>query len=252
MKIGVVQFDIAWEEREKNFKRVSKLVQHCKDCDVIVLPEVFSTGFSVNKALAETRGGKTERFLSQLASSLRTNVLAGYLLNIKGKVRNVATLFSSSGKRVATYSKIHLFSLLGEDKVFERGRKTVVFEINRIPCSVFICYDLRFPEVFRKVADRVYVIFVIANWPKSRAQHWLTLLRARAIENQCFTVGVNRVGEDENRIIYFGNSVSYDPFGETLFDAGNEEGFFTFEIPLERVREIRESYPFLRDRVYRN
>lgn len=251
MKIGILQFDIAWEDKEENFRRIKKLIPERVDCDLIVLPEVFNTGFSMNPQIAEERGGKTERFLSGLASSLNTKVLAGYVLKSKGKIKNTANLFSEKGEKIASYSKIHLFSPLGEDKVFKRGNRTVLFKINKTPCSVFICYDLRFPEVFRKIAEKVTLIFIIANWPESRADHWRCLLRARAIENQCFIVGVNRVGEDLNGIKYRGDSSVFDPWGEPIFDASDSEGFFVIDIDTDRVRKTREKFPFLKDRVFK-
>lgn len=250
MKIGIVQFDIAWEDKEENFRRIKKLIPERVDCDIIVLPEVFNTGFSMNPQVAEERGGKTERFLSGLASSLNTKVLAGYVVNSKGKLKNTAALFSEKGEKIASYSKIHLFSPLGEDKVFIRGNRTVLFKINKTPCSVFICYDLRFPEIFRKVAEKVKVIFLIANWPQSRAEHWKCLLMARAIENQCFVVGVNRVGEDLNAIRYSGDSIVFDPWGNEIFNAFNKEGFFELKLDTNRVKEIREKFPFLKDRRF--
>ncbi|MCX8034562.1 MAG: carbon-nitrogen family hydrolase [Thermodesulfovibrio sp.] len=247
MKVGIVQLDIIWEEKEQNFLKVEKLINKKKDCDLIVLPEMFNTGFSMNPDIAENKGGKTEKFLSELAYSLNTHILAGYVIKSDGKLKNIASLFSKNGKIISTYSKIHLFSLLKENKVFESGKIPVIFHINKIPCSVFICYDLRFPELFRFVSKKVYVIFVIANWPASRAEHWKSLLRARAIENQVYTIGVNRVGFDGNGIFYIGNSLVFDPWGEKIIEADENEQFIECVLNIKYVREIRKKYPFLYD-----
>lgn len=248
MKIAIAQLNILWENKEENFKKVERLAQKAKCCDILVLPEMFNTGFSMNTSLSEIRGGKTEKFLSNLASSLNINIVAGYSLKYYNKAKNISAVFSRDGRLITTYVKIHPFSLLEEDKYFTSGKSPVVFKIDETPCSVFICYDLRFPEVFRKVADRVSVIFVIANWPSLRDEHWQTLLKARAIENQCFVVGVNRVGVDGNGITYSGHSSVYDPWGESVMIADKKESLNICYLPIEKVSEIRVKYPFLKDR----
>lgn len=247
MRIGLVQFDIHWENKDKNFSKVESLIEKGKNYDLIVLPEMFNTGFSLNPLLAEERGGKTERFLSELASSLKTYVLAGYTLKINEKLKNVATLFSKEGKIESSYTKIHLFSPLAEDQYFVDGQMPVIFYINDIPCSVFICYDLRFPEIFRIISHKVKVIFVIANWPSSRVEHWITLLKARAIENQVYIVGVNRVGNDGNGIFYSGKSAVFSPWGENLLIADDQERFIDFFLDISYLDEIRKKYSFLKD-----
>ncbi len=247
MKLGLIQLDIIWENKEKNFQKVETLIKNKERKDLIVLPEMFNTGFSMNPHLGEEEGGRTEKFLSGLSSSLKTPILAGYMIKRKGKNENVARLFSEKGKIIATYSKIHLFSLLKEDMVLERGNYPIIFQINKIPCSVFICYDLRFPEVFRIVSKQVYVIFVIANWPASRIDHWKTLLKARAIENQVYMVGVNRTGIDGNGIIYNGNSLVYDPWGKLVLEADEKEGIINCSLDIEDLQKIRKDYPFLED-----
>lgn len=247
MKIGILQLDTVWEDKEQNFLKVQTLVSS-ERLDVIVLPEMFNTGFSINKASVEERQDRTESFLSCLASKLKTNVIAGYSIKSDNHTyKNIASVFSQSGRIKAIYEKIHLFSPLGENKIFSRGERPIIFKIKRVPCSVFICYDLRFPEIFRMVARQVYVIFVIANWPKQRAEHWLSLLRARAIENQLFIVGVNRVGVDGNSIQYSGNSAVFGPWGEEILIADDKESFIVCELNISDVKKIRKKYPFLRD-----
>lgn len=247
MKLAIIQLDIIWEEKEQNFLKIEKLIDNKIDYDLIVLPEMFNTGFSMNPSLAEEEGGKTEKFLSGLASSLKTPILASYMIKKNAKCRNIANLFSEEGKILATYSKIHLFSLLKEDLILESGDSPIIFHINNTPCSVFICYDLRFPEIFRMIAKNVSVIFILANWPSSRADHWRALLQARAIENQAYIVGVNRTGFDGNGINYIGNSSVYGPWGEKIIIADEREQLIECTLDIEYVKRIRNKYPFLDD-----
>lgn len=250
MKIAILQIDIAWKDKRRNLEKTKKFASIAKDSnsDLIVLPETFTTGFCMDPELAEERGGETERFLLNLASSYKINIIAGYFLKVDNQPRNVAQVLSREGNLAGIYEKIHLFSVLGEDKVFKAGCKPIIFKINETPCTVFICYDLRFPEVFRTVSSFVDIIFVIANWPHSRIHHWLSLLKARAIENLCYVVGVNRVGKDGNGIEYSGQSVVYDPWGELILRCDNKEGVFLCDLDINRVLEIRDRYPFLRDK----
>ncbi len=247
MKLAIIQLDIIWEEKEQNFLKIKNLINNKFDYDLIVLPEMFNTGFSMNPSLAEEEGGKTEKFLSELASSLKTPILASYMIKKNAKCRNIANLFSEEGKILATYSKIHLFSLLKEDLILESGDSPIIFHINNTPCSVFICYDLRFPEIFRMIAKKVSVIFILANWPSSRGDHWRTLLQARAIENQSYIVGVNRTGFDGNGISYIGNSSVYGPWGEEIIIADEREQLIECALDIEYVKKIRNRYPFLDD-----
>lgn len=247
MKLAILQLDIIWEKKEQNFLKIEKLINNKIDYDLIVLPEMFNTGFSMSPSLVEEEGGKTEKFLSELASSLKTPILASYMMKKHGKCRNIANLFSEEGKIVATYLKIHLFSLLKEDLILESGDSPIIFYVNNTPCSVFICYDLRFPEIFRAVAKKVSVIFILANWPSSRADHWRALLKARAIENQAYIVGVNRTGFDGNGINYIGNSCVYDPWGKEIIVADEREQLIECKLDIDYVKEIRNKYPFLND-----
>jgi predicted amidohydrolase len=164
----------------------------------------------------------------------------------KEKGRNIAVVYDRRGIRIAAYTKIHPFSFSGEDKYYIAGNDTVIFDIDGIPSSIFICYDLRFPEVFRKVAKNVQAIFVIANWPSSRKDHWEILLKARAIENQCFVIGVNRTGTDGNGH-YSGASHIFDPSGNGILFGNDKEEFLSGEINPSEVVEVRSKFPFLKD-----
>ncbi|MEJ5227465.1 nitrilase-related carbon-nitrogen hydrolase [Thermodesulfovibrio sp.] len=248
MKIAIGQIDVFWKSPQENLKKIRTLVQKAAEtkADVVVFPECCNTAFCIERELIEEEGGITEKILSDMASFFKINIIAGYFLKIEGKNRNAARVFLADGKIVTNYYKMKLFSLLNEDRVFLAGESPVLFRLNEFKCSIFICFDLRFPELFRKVIPDVEVIFVIANWPSSRAEHWRCLLRARAIENQCYVIGVNRVGWDGNGIEYAGLSSVYDPFGELLIEGGNEESLLVVELQRERLIKIREKYPFLR------
>jgi len=177
------------------------------------------------------------------------NVIAGFAAKTPGrkKLRNLAVAFDRNGSVIATYAKMHPFSLAKEDKYFSSGNTRVIFHIEGIPASVFICFDLRFPEIFRDIARGVQAIFVLANWPDSRKDHWETLLKARAIENQCFVIGVNRTGKDGNGIRYPGASHVYDPMGNDICFGGSREQLIACEIDPETVTKVRSEFPFLED-----
>jgi predicted amidohydrolase len=211
---------------------------------------MFDTGFSMNiSAISENEKGETFRTLSGFAKKYGLNAIAGFAAKTPGrkKARNLAVAFDRNGSYIATYTKMHPFSFGKEDKYFSAGNARVIFHIEDVPASLFICYDLRFPEIFRDVSRAVRMIFVLANWPASRTDHWEALLRARAIENQCFVIGVNRTGKDGNNIRYSGASHVFDPLGKDICAGGPKEQFITCEIDPEEVIKVRSQFPFLKD-----
>lgn len=252
MKLALIQMDSAWESRTANCARAEKFFKKAarENCDIIVFPEMFDTGFSMNiSALGIDNNEETAGVLSGLAIKYGLNVIAGFAAKPPGreKARNLAVAFNRSGSIIASYAKIRPFAFAGENKYFSEGDSSVVFSIEGVPASVFICYDLRFPEIFREVAREVRIIFVIANWPDSRKDHWETLLKARAIENQCFIIGVNRTGKDGNGIRYSGASHVYGPTGKDICSGGPREQFVVCEINPAEVIRVRSRFPFLDD-----
>jgi len=252
MKIALIQLDTAWESKTANYARAEKFFRKAakEACDVIVFPEMFDTGFSMNMSVhGEDKKGDTARILSGLAKKYGLNVIAGFAAKTPGrkKTKNLAVVFGRSGSVIANYAKMRPFAYAGEDKYFSAGNSSVVFPVEGVPASVFICYDLRFPELFREVAREVRIIFVIANWPDSRKDHWEILLKARAIENQCFVIGVNRTGKDGNGIRYSGASHVYGPTGKDICTGGPGEQFIVCEIDPEDVMKVRRHFPFLED-----
>ena len=250
MKIAIAQFDIIWNNPLENLKKIEEFAHEASTSgsNLLVLPEASTTGFCMEDIKIDEENGYTEKFFMNLASELKINIIAGYFLMKNKRKQNVAKVFSRNGEILSSYSKIHLFSLLEENKHFSAGDTPALFNIENFCCSVFICYDLRFPELFRKVIPEAEVIFVLANWPSLRAQHWSCLLQARAIENQCYIVGVNRIGKDGNGLDYAGGSAVYGPFGETLLKTDNREGVVYCEIDREYLLDIRRKFPFLVDR----
>lgn len=252
MKIALIQLNTVWEAKRVNLERAELFTGRAaaEGCDLIVFPEMFSSGFSMNvPAIAEEGLGETVSVLSELAGQGPINLIAGFPIKtpMEEKGRNMAFFFNRTGKLDATYTKMHPFTHAEEDRHYIAGEHTSIFEIDGTPSSVFICYDLRFPEVFRSVAREVSLIFVIANWPTERKDHWETLLKARAIENQCFVVGVNRTGTDGNGMRYPGASCVVDPLGRVVCSGNETEEFLTCEIDPQDVFRVRSQYRFLED-----
>lgn len=254
MHVVCCQLNIAWEDKAANFAAVRRILDGAEvpPGSLVVLPEMFGTGFSMNVAsIAEGRPSETEAFLSLLARERGAYVLGGLVAAAPGgKGANEAVAFSPEGDLVARYRKIHPFSYAEEDRHYAPGGEVVTFDWRGAQVSPFICYDLRFPEVFRAATRRgAQVLVVIANWPSTRVEHWVTLLRARAIENQAFVVGVNRCGADP-KLSYPGRSMVIGPEGQVLADAGAAEGAACAELELGALEAWRREFPVLRDIRY--
>ena len=218
---------------------------------LLLLPEMFATGFTMNAvAAAEPLDGRTAGFLGDLARRHGIFIQAGMVVGGAGDAqpRNEALVFDPEGRRLARYAKMHLFSFAGEPRHYAAGESPVVFDWQGTVVAPAICYDLRFPELFRRaVKDRAQVLSIIACWPAPREGHWLALLRARAIENQCFVAAANRCGRDPSGLAYGGRSQIVDPRGEVLADGGAEEGVVQAEIDLEAQAGYRREFPALDD-----
>jgi omega-amidase len=252
MKIFGLQIDIAWENKPANFEKVRRLLkQGAPERDsLVVLPEMFATGFSMNTAaMAEPYGGETEQFLSGLAKEQGVYLVAGAAMRSnQGRPRNKALVFEPGGKLLGFYAKMRPFSPGGESEHYAAGDRPMVFLWIECTVAPFVCYDLRFPELFRQVvaANRPELFVVIANWPEKRIAHWVRLLQARAIENQAYVVGVNRVGTDPF-YSYTGRSMIVDYNGEILAEAGPGESFVEGQLDLEPLKKYRKGLPFLDD-----
>jgi predicted amidohydrolase len=252
MHVVALQLDITWEDKPANFARVRHLLKQAapqRDA-LVVLPEMFATGFSMNTAaIAEPYGGETEQFLASTAKEWGVFVIGGAAMRGRdGRVRNKALVFSPDGKLLGFYAKMRPFTLGGEAEHYVAGESPVALRWGECTMSPFVCYDLRFPELFREIAAsrRPELFAVIASWPEKRIIHWVRLLQARAIENQAYVVGVNRVGHDPY-YAYTGRSLIVDPMGEILADAGETEAWIHAELDLANLRKYRAGLPFLAD-----
>lgn len=216
---------------------------------MVVLPELFDTGFSPNIASVARAAPDTPTRLAHLARTYHVNLVAGYAEPVSGaeKINNTAAVYDRQGTLLAHYTKIHPFAFAQEDRYFLPGQQLVTCGIEGIAAGIFICYDLRFPEVFRCMARDVAAIFVLANWPTSRKEHWESLLKARAIENQCFIIGVNRIGADHKGLQFPGASGVFDPLGRQLCTGEATQELACAEIDATEVPRIRQQFPFLND-----
>lgn len=254
MKIYAVQLNIEWREKQRNFTKVETLLQssQVEPGSLVVLPEMFATGFDVQaEGIAEGAGQglvETAKYLSGLALKWKSTVIgSGIAYAPSGKRQNLAIVFNEAGAPLGSYQKMHPFTFGGEHKKFEAGEDILLFPSGPFQVSPFICYDLRFPEIFRHAALKgAHILTVSANWPSPRHEHWLALLKARAIENQCYVVGVNRAGSDK-AMEYLGQSVVFSPRGEELALAGKDECVLCVEADWESLNQWRKSFPVLPD-----
>lgn len=251
MNVHLVQFDIAWEDKSANHARVTAMLEDIRPVagSLIVLPEMFSTGFSMNlEATAQKEDREDEAFLTTLARKHRSCVIGGVVSPVtQGKARNESVAMGPDGTLRARYGKIQRFMLGGEGDCYEAGDEIVTFPCMGFTVAPLICYDLRFPEHFRTAVKRgANLMVVIASWPVKRYHHWLTLLQARAIENLSYVIGVNRAGSDPH-LHYNGRSVVVSPHGHIIADAGEGERIVTCDIQLSEVENWRAQFPALQD-----
>jgi omega-amidase len=255
MQIACCQLDIRWEDKPANFQRVEQMVVEASLAPgtLLLLPEMFATGFTMNAMqVAEPGDGATCTFLSRLASAYRLYVLGGVALRdaTAARPRNEAVLFGPDGAMAGRYAKMHPFTPGGERDHYAAGPDTLTVPLpGGATLQPAVCYDLRFPELFRRAQRQQPgpdVIAVIANWPVARDAHWMALLKARAIENQAYVAGCNRCGTDPT-LAYSGRSQIIAPSGEVLADAGGDERIIRAAVDLEGLREYRRKLPFLND-----
>jgi predicted amidohydrolase len=248
MKIALVQYSPAWEDKESNRKKILSLIEGVEGIELFIFPEMTLTGFTMkSKEMSETIQGESFRFFSSIAIEKSANIFAGIIERRNNLTYNTLIHIKSDGNLVKLYRKIHPFSYSGENNNFNAGSKPAYTKIKSWKIGLTICYDLRFPELYRKYGKkRAHLIVNIANWPDTRIEHWRTLLKARAIENQCYIAGVNRVGKDP-KLNYIGFSSVFDPMGKELAAVENEEKVIVVELDRNYASEVREKFPFLDD-----
>ncbi len=251
MKLYCVQMDIVWENKRANFSRVEALLHSAAPArgSLVLLPEMFATGFSMDVArVREGKGLETEQFLAATAKKLGIYLMGGLVTaGPRGKGRNQAVVFTPGGQELVRYTKLQPFTPGGESRHYQAGQSIALCKWNGFKLAPFICYDLRFPEHFRAATRQgAQLITVIASWPVRRISHWVTLLQARAIENQAYVAGVNRCGTDPE-LSYNGRSLILNPRGEILADAGNGESIINADLNLKELLTCRRELPFLAD-----
>lgn len=249
MKVGLIQFSPIWEDKNKNMEIINILVKNIdSDVSILIFPEMTLTGFTMDsKKVSEEIDGESIKYFIELASRLKIDVIAGIVEKVNREHFNSLFHFTSDGLIKAIYRKIHPFSLANENEFYSSGKETVTSTFINHKIGLSICYDLRFPELYRMYAkDKVELLVNIANWPVKRINHWKILLRARAIENQCFMVGVNRVGNDPFQT-YNGCSAVFNPMGEEIILCENEEKIFYADLDFGLVKDVRSKLGFLND-----
>jgi len=252
MKAALAQTHIFWENKELNFNKVISFARLAKEkaADIIFFPEMSLTGFSMNtKATAEGSSQNTIEKTRELCRNEKIAVGIGWTKRGDKKAENHYTVINRNGRICSDYVKIHPFSYAGETDYFKGGNEIRYFEMGGYTWSTFICYDLRFPEIFQIASQKADIIVVPANWPAKREEHWKTLLKARAIENQCYVLGINCVGMIEN-VSYSGYTSAYSPNGMCLYELSNEEGLVFVELNHEEL-EICNSFPVKKDRKWK-
>jgi omega-amidase len=251
MQVIGCQTETHWHDKNANFAAVRALLSAATVVPpaLIVLPEMFATGFSMHVAdIAETAAGPTNRFLGELAAEHRSYVVGGVVARAAdGSGRNQAAVFGPDGAEVARYEKLHPFSFGEESRHYTGGRDVVLVECGAWRVAPLVCYDLRFPEVFRRATQLgANLLVVIANWPAPRVTHWVQLLIARAIENQAYVVGVNRSGRDP-KLAYPGGSLIIDPRGAIVAQLDERPGIVSGTLDLAALEEYRRQFPALAD-----
>ncbi len=249
MRVALLQMDPVWHDKAASFAKVRAALAPLGPCDLLVLPEMFATGFTMRPGnLVEDADGETGAFLAGLAREAGCTVLGGLIERGEELPRNVLAAYDPSGACVGRYAKLHPFSFSGEHEKYAPGSETVVVPVGGLRVGLTICYDLRFPALYRSLLEKdVHAYAVIANWPRPRTAHWRALLVARAIENQAFVLGVNRVGEGGG-LTYEGSSLVVGPQGDILADGGTAEGLVRATLDLDALHAWREAFPALRDR----
>lgn len=253
MKVACVQMDIAFAEPEKNFAKAEEMIAEAAQAgaDCVVLPEMWNTGYALKRLenLADNEGRKTKELLVRLAKKHHVHIVGGSVsVKKQGEYFNTMYVADRTGKLVAEYDKAHLFKLMNEHLYLEAGERKNIFQLDDYVCGGVICYDIRFPEWIRKhVVDGAKVMFVTAEWPKPRIDHWEILLKARAIENQCYIIAVNRVGKDPDNE-FSGQSMVIAPWGNILLSSSSEEGIQYANIDLDDVSDVRSRIPVFDDR----
>jgi omega-amidase len=255
LTITLLQTNLHWENKTANLAMLKEKILSIKEkTEIVVLPEMFSTGFSMNpKLLAETMDGESVEWMKQVAEEKKIILTGSLIIEEKGQYFNRLIWMLPNGQ-YGVYDKRHRFAFAGEDEEYTAGSKRLIASVKGWKLNLLICYDLRFPVWARQGRGEQQpegleydVLIYVANWPERRVIAWKTLLQARAIENQCYVVGVNRTGDDGNKIHYTGESMVVEPMGEIMYQKKEVEDIFTITLDKDHLKMVREKFPFWKD-----
>lgn len=249
LKIAIVQTDLAWEDREQNrLNLTSRIESISEEIDLIILPEMFTSGFTMQPAnVSETMTGKTIDWLTKVAKKKNTAISGSIVIEEDQKYYN-RLLFVYPNGELKTYDKRHTFTLAGENKLYTAGTEKLIVDYKGWKICPMVCYDLRFPVWARNTED-YDLLFYVANWPKPRIEAWHTLLKARAIENMSYCIGVNRIGTDNNNYEYTGNSIAFDALGVQISKIQPYENTTeVITLSKQKLVSTRDKFKFLEDR----
>ena len=262
LTITTIQTDLHWENKEANFRMLEDKFRNMQErTEIIILPEMFSTGFSMTpELLAEPMDGETIQWMKEMASKHRV-ILTGSVIIEEDKKFYNRLIWMLPNCQYGYYDKRHRFGFAGEDKHYTAGNKRMIASVKGWKINLQVCYDLRFPvwatqqtsqtqgvdNGIKSTLPEYDLLIYVANWPERRSHAWKTLLCARAIENQCYVIGVNRVGKDGNDIYHSGNSMVIDPLGEVLYHMADEEDIFTITLQKDHLENVRTKFPFWKD-----
>lgn len=269
LTVTLIQTNLHWEDKKANLQMLEEKLASIKErTELVVLPEMFNTGFSMKPdELAETMEGESVQWMRRVAAKMNIILTGSVIIREPGRKEQVRAeagqtetirpgyynrlIWMLPNGKYGVYDKRHRFGFAGEDKQFSAGNKRLIASVNGWKINLLVCYDLRFPVWARQQSQpegpEYDLLVYVANWPERRNHAWKTLLQARAIENQCYVVGVNRVGSDGNNIYHSGDSMVVDPMGEVLYTKKDEEDIFTITLDHGQLKTIREKLPFLKD-----
>lgn len=256
LTISIIQHDIVWENKHANFRKIEEKIAALPPTELVLLPEMFSTGFTMNASeFSEKSNGGTFEWMQQVAEKFRIVIAGSYIVEEDGKYYNRLICMLPNGS-YGKYDKRHLFAYAGENKVYSSGKSRLIASIKGYKINFQICYDLRFPVWSRQqitlnktggIEPEYDLLIYLANWPEKRISAWKTLLQARAIENLSYCIGVNRVGNDGNEHYYSGDSMLVHPTGKIVYQQSHKEDSFTFTLFKEELQEMRQKFGFLND-----
>jgi len=256
LTVSLIQSNLHWEDKSANLQMFEEKILSLKEkTELVILPEMFNTGFSMNPVqLAEQMEGKTVQWMKRIAKQKNIILTGSLIIEENGNYFNRLVWMLPNGQ-YGIYDKRHRFAFAGEDQQFAAGEKRLIASVKGWRINLMVCYDLRFPVWARQQPDvsanesslEYDLLIYVANWPERRIHAWNTLLQARAIENQCYAIGVNRVGNDGHNIYHNGNSMIIDPLGQIIYQKSEDEDVYTYTFEKQKLEEVRAKFPFWKD-----